>query len=88
MQTADTNNPKIESNTSPKNRTDDVNEKLNDIYGLLIEQSKLIQNLTEEIKRLNKTCSKMDGHIDFVEATYETIKHPLSTALKAIKFTK
>ena len=33
--------------------------------------------LIEIVKKLDKSCSKMDDHISFVEGTYETLKTPL-----------
>lgn len=33
--------------------------------------------LTKKIDSLSNTCSRMDGHISFVEDTYDTLKNPL-----------
>ena len=33
--------------------------------------------LTKKIESLDKTCSRMDSHINFVEGTYQSLRTPL-----------
>jgi len=40
-----------------------------------------LTNIKEVLTRLDKNCSRMDGHINFVEETYDTLKFPI-TVLK------
>ena len=37
-----------------------------------------INILTNKINKLNKSCSRMDNHISFVENTYDILRSPLS----------
>jgi len=60
-------------------------EKLNEILLLLSDVNKKIDNLQCDVsdikKRLNNVetnCNRMDGHISFVENTYDTLKYPLN----------
>lgn len=48
----------------------DIKEELKDIK----EELKI---LTETVKALEKQCSRMNGHIDFVESVYSTLQTPL-----------
>lgn len=36
-----------------------------------------LENVKEEMSNLKKTTGRMDDHISFVEATYQTLKTPL-----------
>ena len=51
---------------------------LESIYIQLIELNKSIIMLKNDIEILTKKCSRMDSHINFVEETYDTLKHPLN----------
>lgn len=37
-----------------------------------------IRSLTEEVHKLTQSCSRMDGHISFVERVYSRFSHPLN----------
>lgn len=50
-------------------------EKIEDTQKEILES---IKKLTEEIQKLQVICGRMDGHISFVESTYEKFKHPLN----------
>ena len=47
---------------------EDINQKILDE----------LKELRKEVKELKEICSKMDGHIDFVESVYEGLKTPLN----------
>jgi predicted nuclease with TOPRIM domain len=49
---------------------EDIQVRLERIENMLTE-------LTKKIDTLTNTCSRMDGHISFVEDTYDTLKNPL-----------
>ena len=38
---------------------------------------KLLETNNERMKDVEKSCNKMNGHIDFVETTYEKLKYPI-----------
>ena len=47
---------------------------------ILIELKKLreeVAELKKDVDELKTTCGRMDGHISFVERTYETLKTPI-----------
>ena len=44
-----------------------------------------IQQLKEEIKKLQIICSRMDKHIDFVENAYDNFKYPLNVVKQKIE---
>lgn len=52
-------------------------KRLEKIENDLVEIKNILKVLTEEIKNTRKICSRMDGHIDFVENTYDGLKMPL-----------
>jgi prefoldin subunit 5 len=58
------------------------NQQLKDELHDVKEQLKI---LTESIKALEKQCSRMNGHIDFVEQVYSTLQTPLNL-LKRISY--
>ena len=41
------------------------------------EEPLVVEDLKAAIIKLNKTCEKMDSHINFVEDTYTTLRAPL-----------
>lgn len=49
-----------------------------DIKQELKEVKDQLAVLTETIKKLVNVCSRMNEHIDFVEETYEVVKHPIN----------
>jgi hypothetical protein len=48
---------------------------------ILEEKMDLIIKLLEinngDIKDIEKSCNKMNGHIDFIETTYDKLKYPI-----------
>lgn len=38
----------------------------------------LLQSNKEKITDIEKSCSKMNGHIDFIENTYDNLKYPIN----------
>ena len=36
-----------------------------------------IQNLTQEVLKLQKICSRMDNHISFINSVYSSVRTPL-----------
>lgn len=59
------------NHTIPVDELKNIKTELSDV-----KQSILTLNAT--IEKLVKSCSRMDSHIDFVEATYDNLKHPLN----------
>ena len=57
-------------------KTDILNE-IKKIHETLLGMTKKIDLLDEKVTRLDKSSSKMDEHINFVEGTYETLRSPL-----------
>ena len=62
------------------NQTDDSN----DIKSLLCELIKKVDTLQQDVniiksslQRIDANCERMDGHISFVENTYDTLKYPI-----------
>lgn len=49
------------------------------------EMKKTIYKLVESVDKLTKICSRMDDHIDFVENTYDNLKHPINFAKSKIE---
>ena len=41
-----------------------------------------IQMLSDRIEKLDKSCSRMDNHINFVENTYDILRTPLNVVSK------
>lgn len=42
--------------------------------------------MNDNLEKLNKTCSKMDNHIDFVENTYDSLKFPLNYIKNRVEY--
>lgn len=38
----------------------------------------LLQSNKEKITDIEKSCGKMNGHIDFIENTYDNLKYPIN----------
>lgn len=57
-------------------------EKLTEEVSILKETvNKLIlviEELSNDVKNMKKSTSRMDSHIDFVEETYDTLKKPIN----------
>jgi archaellum component FlaC len=53
-----------------------LNEQI--IYDRLKRIEDKLDNLIEATAANTKSCSRMDGHINFVEKTYQTLKNPLT----------
>jgi archaellum component FlaC len=47
----------------------------------LIEKVNTLQNdvniIKSSLQRIDTNCERMDGHINFVENTYDTLKYPI-----------
>lgn len=56
-------------------------EKINDRFNQMNDRFDrieiMIKNLIGNVQEQNKSCSKMNSHINFVEDTYETLRSPL-----------
>jgi chromosome segregation ATPase len=62
---------------------------INEINILKVSQERLIEEvkgLKENQTELNKSCSRMDSHISFVEETYQTLKNPLNIFKNKIEY--
>lgn len=44
-----------------------------------------ITKLTTEIQKLQVICGRMDGHISFVENTYDRFKYPLDVVKSKVE---
>jgi peptidoglycan hydrolase CwlO-like protein len=53
-------------------------DKLDLIIETLNEIKKEQKEIKEVLTRLEKDCARMDGHINFVEETYDTLKFPIT----------
>ena len=51
----------------------------------LKEVKETVAALVVAVDKLTKVCSRMDDHIDFVEDTYNNLKHPLNFAKTKIE---
>ena len=49
-----------------------------EILEKLEKLEKLVSALSQKIDNLDRSCSRMDDHIDFVERTYDVLRSPLS----------
>ncbi len=49
-----------------------------EILEKLEKLEKLVLALSQKIDNLDRSCSRMDDHIDFVERTYDVLRSPLS----------
>ncbi len=63
----------------------DTAEKLDLILLELKQINTKLNQLTQEVESLKKTVNRMDGHIDFVEETYDTLKFPIHVVKKKIE---
>jgi hypothetical protein len=43
-----------------------------------------VKQLTDIVLRLEKSCSRMDDHIDFVDHVYETAQAPVNFVLQKV----
>lgn len=55
----------------------EVNKEIIELKDELKEVKNTLLILTKAIEKLTLTCGRMDGHINFVEKTYESLKTPL-----------
>ena len=66
---------------------DEINDEINDDLINTLDTNKRIKNLEEKmelileklekLENIEKNCSKMGNHINFVETVYETMRAPL-----------
>ena len=63
----------------------DTPEKLDLILFELKQINTKLDHIAEEVKTLKTTVNRMDGHIDFVEETYDTLKFPIHVVKKKIE---
>jgi hypothetical protein len=64
-----------------------------DIYLLLLNITEDIQNIKQELRKINEKiddkivieCKRMGNHITFIENVYENIKHPLAFLFDKVK---
>ena len=58
-----------------------------DLNDVLIKISAIEENLcktNEKLDKLMKSTEKLDQHIDFIEETYDTLKHPLKIFTRSV----
>tara|TARA_Y100000114_G_C11662390_1_gene279689 strand:- start:2 stop:217 length:216 start_codon:yes stop_codon:yes gene_type:complete len=65
---------------------DEINIKLKTLEDKLDKLSEMVSQLNENINKLTNTCGRMDDHISFVEATYETLKNPLNFITNKVRY--
>ena len=56
-----------------------------DIKKEIKEMKETLVKLVASIDKLTKICARMDDHIDFVEDTYDNLKHPINFAKSKIE---
>ena len=64
-----------------------MDEEKSDLKIIREDIKKLNENmkaLTEAINNLTSACSRMDGHIDFVENTYDILRTPLNFVVRQV----
>lgn len=54
-----------------------MNNETNKRISNLEQKMELILEKLEKLENIEKNCSKMGNHINFVEAVYETVQAPL-----------
>ncbi len=73
--------PSIRIRSELKEYIDKTFEKINDRFNQMNARFDrieiMIKNLIGNVQEQNKSCSRMDSHINFVEDTYETLRSPL-----------
>ena len=60
--------------------------EINEIKNQLDILSNKIENLENKIDLLIKCCGKMDGHINFIETTYNNVRSPLNFIKNKIEY--
>lgn len=63
-------------------------EELKIIKDDIKDIKKDIKELSIKMEKVINICNRMNGHIDFVEDTYETLKNPLNYFKSSVKFIK
>jgi hypothetical protein len=68
-------------------------DKLDDIYNLILELTQKVNNIEKKLNILldknndiENACSKMNGHIEFVEDTYTNVRAPLNYLKNKIEY--
>ena len=51
--------------------------EINELKAELKEVKETLLILTQAIEKLTVTCGRMDGHINFVEGAYDSLRTPL-----------
>lgn len=51
---------------------------INDIKHRITRMEATLFCLTDEIKKISKSCDKMDSHVDFIDKTYDNLKSPIN----------
>jgi len=59
-----------------------MESKLDLIIEELISINKKLKILNEKLEIMDKDCSKMSEHIDFINIIYEKLKYPLNCITK------
>ena len=44
-----------------------------------------LQRIEKNLSEVERSCDGMDGHIEFVESVYSTVRHPLDFLVKRIQ---
>ena len=66
-------------------QTFQILQKLETIEKKIDENTLEISRLRQTIEKLEKDCARMDGHITFVENTYDTLKFPINVVKRRIE---
>jgi len=59
-----------------------MDSKLDLIIEELVSINKKLEILNEKLEIVDKDCSKMSNHIDFINLVYEKLKYPLNCITK------
>jgi len=80
------NKPKIGDKVSFKKLNDMANDaELNRLKNLIGKQDDMIQQLTDEIKRLEKVCQEFENEVDNLEGDLDSFRTILITVLEMSK---
>ena len=74
-----------------KNNTDNNNDKLKLLEEKIDKRFDILEKKIDKLisifeKDISESCSKMSGHIDFVENVYDTVKSPLTYICNKVNY--
>lgn len=67
-------------------KLDKILNLLNSLYLKVNELDDKVNKLIENQRNIENDCSKMKGHINFVEDTYEKVREPLNFITEQVNY--